>query len=124
MRLITTMLALLLASSGAWAEWVRVYETSSANFYYDPATVRKLGNSRIVWVLMDSKVRGPGGLLSVRSREEYDCHKENFRMLNISSHSGGMATGETIQIDMEPSRWSEIPPNTSVEVKLKIVCAQ
>ena len=47
---------MLLATSPAWAEWVKVYETSNGDtFYIEPATIRKDGNLRKVWVLISLK---------------------------------------------------------------------
>lgn len=124
MRLITTMLALLLASSGAWAEWMGVSKTDKAVFYIDPATIRKDGNLRKVWEVTDYRSRAEKGHLSFRSRKEYDCKLERFRFLSGSEHTGQMATGETINSYDASSPWFDIPPNSSSEHILKIVCDQ
>jgi hypothetical protein len=117
------MLALLLASSGAWAEWVKVTETEGSVFYIDPATIRNEGNVRKVWVLQDLKQRHKDGDLSTRMRYEYDCKGDRFRMLSLSSHTGQMARGQTLVNDNEPDAWYDVPPKTITEFVLKLVCA-
>lgn len=123
MRLITILLTLLLASSGAWAEWVKVGETDNAVFYIDPATIRKEGNLRRVWNITDLKQRGNLGELSRRARYEYDCKQERQRILSISGHSGPKASGETLGSE-GPTQWNEIPPETVSETIIKLVCAK
>lgn len=124
MRLITTMLALLLASSGAWAEWVKVSEHKDTVFYFDPTTIRKDGNLRRVWELQDFKQRIEVVGLSIRSRGEYDCWKERSRTISIFAHSGPMATGETLVRSSDPGEWKVVSPGTPGGSILKLVCSK
>ena len=118
------LLALLLVTGSAWAEWVRVVATDMANHYIDPATIRKDGNLRKVWEINDLKQRGQGGELSRRMRMEYDCKQERLRFLLISAHSEAMAFGTNLRQEGEDLTWTDIPPGTILERILKIVCAQ
>ena len=125
-KLLLTLLASLLVTGPAWAEWVRVAESDEHYKYIDPATIRKDGNLVRVWEINDSKQRGKDGEWSVRIRSEYDCKQERYKFLSISSHSGPMASGTTILTKDfgQPDYWRQIPPDTLVETILKIVCAK
>jgi len=48
MRSITTMLALLLAFGGAWADWVKIGASDSGELFLDPETIRKESHIRRV----------------------------------------------------------------------------
>ena len=87
---------LLLVTGSAWADWVALGAVDDETFYIDPATIRKDGNLRKVWEIVDHKQRQRNGEFSIRSRKEYDCSGERVRTLTLSTHSGPMATGETI----------------------------
>ena len=123
-KLLLTLLASLLFTGSAWAEWVKVAESDDFVRYIDPATVRKDGNLVKVWEITDYKKRDKDGKLSLRSRTEYDCKQERYRGLSISQHSGPMASSTTLFSSEGPFTWSEIPPGTVSEEVLKIICAK
>lgn len=120
------ILACLLATSAAsaFAEWTKVGESDEINFYIDFSTIRKDGGWRKVWVIHDLKQRYKGGEMSARYRSEYDCKDERTRFVSFSSHSESMAGGETLYSDSSTDPWRAIPPNTTSEKILKIVCAK
>lgn len=122
----TLLLALMLVTSFAWAEWVIVSSTDQVNYYVDPATIRKNSNLRKVWTIQDLKQRHKDGEISRRSRNEYDCDGERYRVLALTTHSEPMANGTTLTTnDFEiPDRWTQIAPETISERVLKIVCAK
>jgi hypothetical protein len=114
---------LLLATGSAWAEWVKI--PVSGDLYIDPATIRKDGNLRKIWGIRDLEQRDKNGAMSIRTRVEYDCKEERNRVLVISTHTELMAGGTTIESFGEsPRGWVEIPPGSTHETILKIVCAQ
>lgn len=116
------LLSLLLCSSGARAEWLYYGETDNSTFYIDLATIRKEGNLRRVWEVLDLKQRRKDGELSYRVRNEYDCKQERYRILSITSHSGQMAKGEILESSSSPAPWRDIPPDTTAKDSLKLVC--
>ena len=119
------VLALMLLVTGpALAEWVGVSETNDATIYIDPATIRKDGNFRKVWVLMDFKKRNELGRKSYRTRDEFDCNSERQRTLSFSAHSGPMAAGEVLETKSGPWEWRDAAPDTPRETVLKIVCGE
>ena len=120
----TLLLALMLVTGYAWGEWVRVSWNDNFDRYIDPSTIRKDGNLVRVWEITDLKQRHKDGELSRRTRNEYDCKQERYRILTISSHTGPMASGTTLATEGESFTWDYIPPNSIVETVLKKLCAK
>ena len=123
----TLLLALLLVTGSAEAEWVQVGEGASHYKYIDPETIRRDGNFRKVWEINDYKQRQKTGNLSNQMRSEYDCKQERYRFLSFSLHSGPMLGGTTLywaDYTRPPDDWREIPPGSLSDIVLKIVCAQ
>ena len=120
------LLALMLVTGSAWAEWVNVGGSNMFNSYIDPATIRKDGNLRKVWSIQDLKQRYKNGEMSRRAKEEYDCQGERSRLLSLSFHSEPMAGGTTLSSNNfeNPDHWTQIPPDSAGEIILKIVCAK
>jgi len=125
MRIILCFLLALVAAP-AWAEWVVVSESEDGGlaFYIDPASIRKNGHFRKVWLITDLKQRGEGGEMSRRVLDEYDCKEERSRILSISGHSGPMAGGETLEMDDGAGKWYAIAPGSMAETVFKRVCAK
>ena len=118
------LVGLMMLTGSAWAEWLRYEENKKNIFYYDPATIRKDGNMRRVWVLMDIRKRNDNGAMSTRMRYEYDCKQERYRFLGMSSHSEPMAGGTLLETYGEDNNWMAIAPDTIDETMLEIVCAK
>ena len=93
-------------------------------YYMDPTTIRKNGNMRLVWELANLAVRHKDGELSRRSRQEYDCIKERWRIISFSTHSGPDASGVVIMnsTSNDTFPWTDVPPRTVVSAMLKYVC--
>ena len=123
-KLLLTLLASLLFTGSAWAEWVKVAQSDNFDKYIDPATIRKDGNFVRFWEINDLKQRYKDGELSRRTRAEYDCKQERFRHLSASTHSGPMAGGTTLLSDSSGGQWNDIPPGSVSEAVLQIVCAK
>ena len=121
----TLLLALLLVTGSAWADWVQVAEREDMVLYIDPETIRKDGDLRRVWQIQNYKQRDKNGEMSSRVRIEYDCKQERYRMLSLNTRSGPMASGTSLfQSSSEDIQWRDIPPGNLVEIVLKIVCAK
>jgi len=123
------ILACVLATSAAsaFAEWTKVSESDDGevSFYIDYKSIRKDGNLRKVWMVHDYMQAKKGGYKSVRLMVEFDCKAERYRTLTISGHSENMVLGATLGTE-NPSapQWVYIPPSSSIETTLKIVCAK
>ena len=115
---------LMLATTPAWAEWVKLSENDKAAFYFDPATIGKDGNTRRVLALQDLKARDLEGNHSRQVYFEYRCEEERYRMLFFSLHSGPMATGDILFSKSDPTEWDNVAAGTAGKVILKHVCAR
>ena len=124
MRLITTILALLLAPSGAWAEWVKVGETNTTEFYLDPSSVQHEKGLRRTLEVQNFKHRRNGGLHSMLIKGEYDCEAKRHRVLALSAHSEPMATGQNLGASDTSSPWETVQPNTPFNGFFKVVCGR
>src|ERR1035437_6313004 len=95
------MLLLAVLSSSAMAKWV---ELEAANFdnkttYVDPSSIRKTGNivtMSFIWDFKTAQTYDDKQFMSVKIQEEYNCKKEQFRMVHQSLHSEPMDTGQEI----------------------------
>ena len=100
-------------------------ETDTATIYIDPTTISKEGKLRKTWSLTNWKKRGLDGVMSTRTRAEYDCDgEERRRIIWVSTHSASMAAGE-ILMSGQPNYYSPtaIRPGTASAAILKIACA-
>ena len=73
MRLITAILAMLLASGNLWAAWELVSESDGMGFFIDPSSIRKEGELRKVQTMTNLKQPDRYGALSLSITHEYDC---------------------------------------------------
>ena len=118
------LVGLMMLAGPAWAEWVRYSKNDTNTFYYDPATIRKEGNVRRVWVINDLRTRHKDGEMSRRARYEFDCKQERLRILGVTEHSEPMAGGVILTTGVEGKDWTDVPPDTNADFLLKIVCAK
>ncbi len=124
-KLPLTLLALLLVTGSAWAEWVSVGESESLRRYIDTETIRKDGNLRRVWSIDNYKNLDKDRVASLRTRTEYDCQQERWRGLFMTAHLEPMAGGITLyETSGESLKWFDLPPGSMGETVLKIVCAK
>lgn len=117
---------LALVAPPAWAEWVKVTvaKDGRADYYIDPDSIRKDGNLRKVWQIINLKKREKAAVMSWRSLHEFDCKEERIRLLAASSHSEPMAGGKTLWSHDDPGKWDAKPPDSAVEIVLNFVCAK
>ena len=123
---------LLLAATSAWAEWVKVTETSDTAFYVDPASIGDKGPFRQVSVLQDYAGQEPGGVRSRQVLYEIDCAGERLRSLAVSEHPEPMAQGGRVSSLERESVWLYVAPRTGSNIAsqatyrtiLRYVCAQ
>lgn len=112
------------SAASAFAEWTHLGDASVGGFYVDFGTIRKDGDLRKVWSVLNFKQRDISGAMSAQFRTEFDCKDERKRMIAFSRHSEAMAFGVTLDSNPSPEPWSAIPPESLSEETLKIVCAK
>lgn len=131
MRAILTLI-LLLAATPAWAEWVKVAETSDTVFYVDPAAIGSKGGLRQASVIHDYATQEPGGVRSRQVSYEIDCIGERLRSVSVTEHSEPLGRGERMSSRERESEWlyvaprtgSNIAPNATYRAILRFVCSR
>src|SRR5687768_2926150 len=120
---------LLSAANSAWAEWVKITETTDTAFYADRASLGDKGNVRRVAVLQDYAKQEPGGVRSRRVSYEIDCTAERLRSLSVTEHSESMAGGTSVNSWARESEWMYVAPRTGSNISrstyrtiLRFVC--
>ena len=118
---------LLFVAVPAWAEWVKLGESSNGTTYIDPTTLRKDGDIRRIFVLFDRKKRDEKGELSLRTLDEFDCKKKQSRPLHMSIFDGPMGSGKqlgasTAEGGHQP--WRQISPGSAGQATLDFVCSR
>lgn len=126
-KTIVTLLMAVLSHSAA-AEWVVVDSNDAAVIYADPASIRKSGNLTQMRDLLDFKVgkviAGAKQSMSFKKQQEYDCGKQQARMLSYSWHSGNMGGGELVGSDSQPSNWRPVLAGTVIERLWSAACVK
>lgn len=124
-------LLLAAASGGAladWSKWEMVDRTESFIVYADTATIRKTGDIARMWDLSDAKTEKAFAVIkasrSFKSEREYDCAKQQLRLLYISWHSGNMGEGAIIGSDANAGNWQPALLGTIGERLWKIACGK
>lgn len=117
------------AANAAGAEWTRLGVSAGAAdayvLYIDRTTIRRDGDRVRMWDLQDFKQAQPLGERSYRSEKtelEFDCKARRTRVLSIIDFSGGMATGEIVYSDGDPSDWVAVKPATLGELEWQAAC--
>jgi hypothetical protein len=116
---------LMLVACSAWADWKQVAEGTDTVLFVDFGSIRKDGNKLRVWQMTNfSKPRIVLGqeVLSLRARVEFDCKKEQEKLVSVSLFSQYFATGDLIKLEDKGADWKDIPPDTVGWDVFKSVC--
>jgi len=123
---------LLLAAASAWADWVKLTETTDTVYYLDPALISDNGEFRRVVVLQSYATQEPAGTRSRRVSYEIDCGGERLRSVAVTEYSEPMAQGKSVNSWERQSEWlyvapitgSNIPRRTPYRPILRFVCSK
>jgi len=119
------MLALI--STNSVAAWVKVGGNKSMTIYAHPSTIRKTAANKItMWSLYNyNTVQGSAGsrpYMSLKSHDEYDCRKEQSRMLYSITHSKNMGGGRSLYNRKSDKIWSLISPMSKIKLLWEFAC--
>ena len=126
MRFVFVLLLMTLAGS-ARAEWVKYLEGGKLGMrstsYYDPTTIKRLGDLVRVWVYAENSVpvRREGDQLaqwSSRTQYEINCKNQQWRPLRGTVYSGPMMSGEIFS-ETGLGEWADISGSTLLKVACK-----
>jgi hypothetical protein len=129
MRKAILMLFLAAASNGMAmepAKWAVVDGREAFTIYADPATIRRTGDMAHMWDMSDAKkgkvLGGVKQSRSFRMEREYDCGKQQVRVLYVSWHADNMGTGDIVGSETTPGSWQTVMLGTIGERLWKIAC--
>lgn len=110
------------------SEWVVANYDQAVTIYADTGTIRRLGDMAYMWDLTNFQtakaVGGEKRALSFKKEQEYDCNKQQARILYISWHSGNMGTGEILGSDRTPGGWRPVLLGTILERLWRTACGK
>lgn len=129
MKKIGSVLVLMVLSSGASADWVRVAENNRLVAYADTGA-KRTGNTVTGWVLFDYKTTQQSSLsgkryLSEKDQTEFNCQSEQQRITFFTWHADRMGDGTVVYTGRKPTEWEPTSAPTSVGNALaKFFCAR
>ena len=127
MKKLPLALALIFVSSSAMAKWIKVDDDYLLDIYVDYATIRKADNKVSMWDLVDLKsereVVGTR-LLSAKTQNEYDCKKEQWRLVASSFFNKNMGAGRVVYSGKPGQKWLPVEPDSFAEVLWAIACGK
>jgi hypothetical protein len=108
----------------AWAGWtyVTTSEGDDARYFLDYETLRKDGNVRRIWQLVNLPSNDKDGWGSVRSRIEYDCKNETSKLMSFTVFSENFSSGNQILSQDKEMPRKDIPPGSVNWTLFKEVC--
>jgi hypothetical protein len=123
-------MALLAAANGSvaadLAKWSVVDNREAFTIYAETGTIRRAGNIAQMWDMSDAKAgRVLGGIkksVSSKMEREYDCSRQQMRMLYVSWHSANMGGGEIVGSDATPGSWQPTMLGTIGDRLWRIAC--
>jgi hypothetical protein len=127
MRKAILMVLLAVVSSSAAAEWIKLGSNEDSTFYVDAATILRKGKVATMWSLIDyrqSRTIGNAQYMSLTALGEYDCEKEQQRVVSGSRQTEKMGRGESVSKLSEPTEWSFAASGSTGEALWKFACGR
>lgn len=125
-NLILTVL-LTAMSTCALAEWTIVNSNDKLTIYADLQTIRKKGDSRKMWSLLDfrsQQQQNYATYVSQVTQSEYDCAEEQFRMIFSTYYDLPMGNGNSVFTYEHGNSVKPVPPNTPLRELWEIACGK
>jgi hypothetical protein len=122
------LLVLLLISTHASAQWMRLGENEMEIAYVDTDNIQQGEHGTVkMWGLFDLKSpRNFGDLayLSMTIQRDYSCNGKSLKSRTITrtAHAGNMGVGNLIYSSNTKDKWAAIQPDSVEEALWKIAC--
>ena len=117
---------LMLIALPAWAGWTFVANSNDIppdKYFLDFETLRKEGNERRIWKLINLSPNDKYGWGSMRSRNLYDCKNDTVQILSQRIFAKPFAEGKEVETAQNsPGQKTDIAPDTIGWLVLKEVC--
>ena len=117
-------LLLFLCVSSAFARfvWINFAHNSAATFFYDPGTLKKNKELRIIWILANYTNPTRSGELSAVVKQEFDCKRARYRIIKLKSHSKKNGKGKVLTKFKGRDRWKMVVSGSPDADLMKIIC--
>lgn len=119
---VVVALMLGVTSFSVSAAWTEVLQTSTSVFYVDLQSIRRDGNQRTYWWMINHK-HPDDGVSSARMRSVFDCKKEIYMDLDFTSFPLPDLNGKAKNMFTPPAEWRHVPPQTIVATLMRWICA-
>jgi surface-adhesin protein E len=128
MKKILLSLVLVVVSSSAVAEWILIGGDDKFRLYSNPATIIKSDSMVKMLRLTDFKAAqriDSKYYLSTKRQDEYDCVKEQYRIIYVNAYTENMGEGNVVmRVVNKPDDWKLIPPGSQGEAVWKFACGE
>ena len=104
------------------AEWYKIGETDSGNFYLDVDRIRSDNNYTYYWEMLDFNKSDEDGTLSVLRYIQADCSIIRFKTLQYVFYDGNMGSGKKEMQDSSVKDWKYFSPGAIGEHILEKAC--
>jgi hypothetical protein len=125
---IILLMLLAMVSGNTAAEWVPAGRSTLFAAYYDPATIRRVGNMVAMLHLYDFNAPRQSAIgetyFSSLEQDEYDCKEQRVRIVSFSWHSDHMGSGAVVNIDSGIDKWLPVPPKSIYAALWKVACGK
>jgi hypothetical protein len=120
--ILTTFLSSLMVSSVANAEWTKVYtsDDEGGSAYVNFDRLKKRNGKLYYWALID--FHSMKGQWSLTMYQETECKRDRFKVLNSTTYSDRMGSGNVIGTDNTPMNWNYPAPGSYGEAIFDAVC--
>ncbi len=117
------VLLLIISSASNAQNWQRITSTDDAVLYVDSRSIKKNGNTRRAWVLIDfTKRLESTGAMSMIVLNEFHCTEDKRRLMSFNQYSDRMGSGNVLEPSSRVTDWSYTAPGTVEETILRYVC--
>ncbi len=114
-----------LVRGNTFGEWFVVDRKAYVTEYANTATIRNVNNTTRMWDIADfttEKHAGSVNAMSLKMEREYDCGRQQIRIIYIARYSGNMGEGDILGSDATVSNWRPVLLGTIGERLWRIAC--
>jgi hypothetical protein len=127
---VISLILLVLASSSANAEWLKINTNENLTTYIDPATIIKTDNMVKMWGIVDlkesRKEQDGKSFLSAKGLQQYDCKEPQILKISLELYSKNMGAGDIVHTyaDADKWKWMPVTPGSIAETMWKSACGK
>jgi hypothetical protein len=124
MKKLNLFLTLIILSSSAYAERIKIWESDRSEHFIKSDTVKYKGKLVIFWLLTNNYLPDESGYLSYKQKIEIDCSYDQLRMLAQIGYQQTMGAGTSTRFRKTYEEWAEIVPESLGGELYKYLCTK